>query len=282
MAEADIAYVATAGAAGLALALSTWAARLRARLAERAHVAETALAEARVALADRDGALAAFEDARLALTPDGQTRRLGAPAAWNAITRELAGQEWPEIDPALVVLDAVRAAAGPRLDALIDQGEPFDAVLDGAGGAWAVEGRSSAGAAWLRLSRLGLVGTAAESGLGMLADAYPAPTWITDAAGRLAWANKAWLAEMKADSIDAARDKGLTFDRGADAIVAEAGRLHQRQEGFRWTTGGGPGGSWPSRPPAAQGVARLLGLGHVEGEGQHRAGAATSRPMTRR
>ena len=163
MAEADIAYVATAGAAGLALALSAWAARLRARLADRAHTAETALAEARVALADRDGALAAFEDARLALTPDGETRRLGAPAAWNAITRELDGREWPEIDPALVVLDAVRAAAGPRLDTLIDQGEPFDAVLDGAGGAWAVEGRSSAGAAWLRLSRLGLIGTAAAS-----------------------------------------------------------------------------------------------------------------------
>ena len=70
-----------------------------------------------------------------------------------------------------MVLDAVRAAAGPRLDALIVQGEPFDAVLDGAGGAWGVEGRSSAGAAWLRLSRLGLIGTAAESGLGMLADA---------------------------------------------------------------------------------------------------------------
>src|SRR5690606_3611792 len=170
---------------------------------------------------------------------DGQTRRLGAPSAWSAIIRELAGEQEDGADPARVVLDAVRAAAGPRLDGLMDQGEAFDAILDGVGGAWAVEGRSSAGAAWLRLSRLGLVGTAAESGLGVLADAYPAPTWITDAAGRLAWANKAWLAEMKADSIDAAREKGLTFDRGADAIVAEAGRLNQHQEGFRWTTGGG-------------------------------------------
>src|SRR5690606_2357418 len=142
------------------------------------------------------------------------------------------------------LLDAVRAAAGPRLDALIDQGEPFDAVLDGAGGAWAVEGRSSAGAAWLRLSRLGLVGSAAESGLGLLADAYPSPTWITDATGRLAWANRAWLAEMKVDSVEAAREKGLSFDRGADAIVAEAGRLNQHQEGFRWTTGGGRRRAW--------------------------------------
>jgi hypothetical protein len=269
MAEADIAYVATAGAAGLALALSAWAARLRRRLADRVHAAEAELSAARIALADRDGALAAFEDARLALTPDGQTRRLGALAAWTAITRELVGEAAADADPALAVLDAVRAAAGPRLDALMDQGEAFDAVLDGAGGAWAVEGRSSAGAAWLRLSRLGLVGTAAESGLGLLADAYPAPTWITDAAGRLAWANKAWLAEMKADSIEAARDKGLTFDRGADAIVAEAGRLHQRQEGFRWTTGGGRRRAWrivAEPAPGGAGAVLAFALDMTEAE----------------
>jgi signal transduction histidine kinase len=269
MAEADIAYVATAGAAGLALALSAWTARLRGRLAARAREAEADLSAARAALADRDGALAAFEDARLALTPDGQTRRLGAPAAWSAITRELAGEEEDGADPALVVLDAVRAAAGPRLDALIDQGEAFDAVLDGPGGAWAVEGRSSAGAAWLRLSRLGLVGTAAESGLGLLADAYPAPTWITDAAGRLAWANKAWLAEMKVDSIDAAREKKLSFDRGADAIVAEAGRLHQHQEGFRWTTGGGRRRAWrivAEPAPGGAGAVLAFALDMTEAE----------------
>ncbi len=244
MAEADIAYVATAGAAGLALALSAWAARLRGRLAARNQVAESELAAALVDLADRDGALAAFGDVRLALALDGRTKRLGSPQAWKAVTRELAGDEDPERDPGLVVLDAVRRASGPRLDALIDQGEAFDTVLEGSGGAWSVEGRSSAGAAWLRLSRLGLVGTAAESGLGLLADSYPAPTWITDAAGRLAWANRAWLNEMKADSVEQAREKGLSFDRGADAIVAEAGRTHQHQDGFRWTTGGGRRRAW--------------------------------------
>ena len=170
--------------------------------------------------------------------------RLGSPQAWAALTRELGDGEDHDRDPGLIVLDAARRAAGPRLDALIDQGEAFDAVLEGSGGAWSVEGRSSAGAAWLRLSRLGLVGTATESGLGLLADSYPAPTWITDAAGRLAWANKAWLTEMKADSVEAAREKGLSFDRGADAIVAEAGRTHQPQDGFRWTTGGGRRRAW--------------------------------------
>src|SRR5690606_33955903 len=67
MAEADIAYVATAGAAGLALALSAWAARVRARLARRAAEAEARLA----AVADQGQALQAaitgFGDVRVAL-----------------------------------------------------------------------------------------------------------------------------------------------------------------------------------------------------------------------
>ena len=122
MAEADIAYVATAGAAGLALALSAWAARLRGRLAARNRVAAASSASARIELADRDGALAAFEDVRLALAPGGETRRLGSPQAWNAVISELAGDGDDTRDAGLVVLDAVRLAAGPRLDALIDQG----------------------------------------------------------------------------------------------------------------------------------------------------------------
>ena len=249
MAEADIAYVATAGAAGLALALSAWAARLRGRLATRHREVESELASARIALADRDGALAAFEDVRLALNPDGQTRRLGAPAAWEAIVRDLAVTGEPEPDPSLIVLDAVRVAAGPRLDALIDRGEPFDVVIEGASGAWAVEGRSAAGAAWLRLARLGLVGTATESGLGLLADSYPAPTWITDAAGRLAWANRAWLTEMKAESLDAEHGPTPWWPRPAAPTSARRGSA-----GPPVAAGGGRGGSSPSRSKAGPGL----------------------------
>ena len=269
MAEADIAYVATAGAAGLALALSAWAARLRGRLAERNRALEAAMAAAAADLAHRDGALAAFGDVRLALTPGGGAARLGAPATWDSLLKEFAEADDVADDPALVVLDAVREVAGPRLDGLIERGEPFDAVMEGAGGAWSVEGRSSAGAAWLRLSRLGLVGTAAESGLGLLADFYPSPTWVVDAAGRLAWANRAWLAEMKVESLEAAREKGLSFDRGADMIVAEAGRLHQRQEGFRWTTGGGRRRAWrivAEPAPGGAGAVLAFALDMTEAE----------------
>lgn len=71
MAEADIAYVATAGAAGLALAISAWAWRLRARLNRREGEIETWLADARRQSAACEGALTVFDDVRLALTPEG-------------------------------------------------------------------------------------------------------------------------------------------------------------------------------------------------------------------
>ena len=47
MAEADIAYVATAGAAGLAMAVSAWALLLRGRLHETAVAAERERVEAK-------------------------------------------------------------------------------------------------------------------------------------------------------------------------------------------------------------------------------------------
>ncbi|MGE6957043.1 hypothetical protein ACQKHM_09650, partial [Brevundimonas sp. NPDC049575] len=70
MAEADIAYVATAGAAGLALAISAWAWRLRKRLGAREAEVEVWLASERAHAAACEGALNVFDDVRLALTPE--------------------------------------------------------------------------------------------------------------------------------------------------------------------------------------------------------------------
>jgi signal transduction histidine kinase len=246
MAEADIAYVATAGAAGLALALSAWAARVRARLARRAAEAEAGLEAAAGHGQALQAALTGFGDVRIALDPAGVATAVFGSAETLAMLNQHA-DEGPRVhlDPAADPLMAVLVeAAGPRVQALVQRGEPFDLPLPMASGAWRVEGRTVAGEAWLRASRLEPTLDAAESGLGLIADASPNPTWILDAGGKLAWANRAWLAEVKAETVEAAREDGLSFDRGADAVAAEAGRLNTRQEGFRWTTGGGKRRAW--------------------------------------
>lgn len=77
MAEADIAYVATAGAAGLALGVSAWALRLRARLSAAVAAAERDRDAAQADLSRHDSMLRAFDDVSLALTAEGEAS--GAP-----------------------------------------------------------------------------------------------------------------------------------------------------------------------------------------------------------
>lgn len=250
MAEADIAYVATAGAAGLALAVSAWALRLRARLNAGMRAAEADRAEAVAALARRDGALLAFDEVTLALTADG--RAAGAPLGPAEVVHRLTGDAE---NPGEALLALAARAYGPRIEALAQGGQPFEGLLTSIDGdhpeqadPWRLEGRVVGGVAWLRLTpaaSMALSGLdAAESGLGMLADASPVPTWVVDGAGRLAWANRAWLTETRAETIEQAQAEGRTFDRGAEALVAEAGRLGARQQAFRWTTGGGRRRAW--------------------------------------
>ncbi|WP_392354696.1 PAS domain-containing protein [Brevundimonas sp. LF-1] len=45
-------------------------------------------------------------------------------------------------------------------------------------------------------------------GAGVLAEQSPAPTWVVDGAGRLVWANSAWLAETGAETLAEARERG--------------------------------------------------------------------------
>lgn len=241
MAAADIAYAATAGACGLALALSAWAWRARARLLNREAAAETETAAARQALARRDGALSAFDEARLSL--DGPADPLGPPERVAALYAVLG------VEDAEIARKTLSRLHAEPMAALIERGEPFDAVLPAEEGPWRVSGRAVAGEAWLKLSPLDAAGTeplsgAVESGLGLLADASPSPTWVVDAAGRLAWANRAWLAEVGAETLEEARDKALSFDRGVETLTAEAGRSAMRQEGFRWTSSGGRRRAW--------------------------------------
>jgi hypothetical protein len=245
MAEADIAYVATVGAAGLALAVSAWAWRLKSRLTTREQAASAALQGAEAELARRDGALAAFDDLRLPLTPTGEIETSGLASEHEA------------------AVAALKAQAAEALVALAERGEPFERALLVGETPWRAEGRIAAGTAWLRLWLAdeddAAAGDLAERGLGALADASPAPTWIVDASGRLAWANRAWLTETRAASLDEAKAQNLGFDRGVDALLAEARRMGARQEGFRWTSGGGRRKAWRvTAEPVAGGAGAVL------------------------
>ena len=256
MAEAEIAFVAAAGAAGLALAVSAWAWRLRQRLALREASVEAHEAERSAALSEREGALTAFDDIRIGLTSDGGvTSLLGSTAAVVA-AREALCPDDDGADDAVVLASAVHAAWPDAIRALVEEGEACDLRIDapasgteggpttGQASGWSVEGRLAGGVAWLRLYPTPHSQPGIEAGLGLMTDASPAPTWVVDPQGKLLWANRAWLAEVGATSLEDARDKGLSFDRGADSLLIEAARIGTRQEGFRWTTGGGRRRAW--------------------------------------
>ncbi len=267
MAEADIAYVATAGAAGLAMAVSAWALLMRGRLNAAADDAERERVEALASLGRHDAMLRAFDDVSLALTPDGQAA--GAPIGSAELVARLAEDS---DDVGAAVLARLRQTHGALIDALVQSGQAFEGLtaLD-AVEPWRIEGRVAGGAAWLRLSpasRFTLTGAdATESGLAMLGDASPTPTWVVDGAGKLAWANRAWLNAINAETLDAAVESGLSFDRGADALVAEAARLGVRQEGFRWTTGGGARRAWRIiAEPAGGGAVTAFAIDVTEAE----------------
>ena len=240
MAEADIAYVATAGAAGLAIAASAWAWRLRARLSRREQALDDTMASLMARTSVSEGALRSFEDIRIALTPDG------------AFERAFAGDGIPSLlvpglsdDQAIQSLFAIiQRNNNVQLQNLVTKGEAFDSLVPTAEGDWAVEGRALIGSLWLRLARLTNTEGTSDVGLGALAEVAPTPTWVTNGRGQLIWANRAWLHETRSETLAQARDKGVSFDRGADNLVAEASRLNQRQEGFRWIASEGGRKAW--------------------------------------
>ena len=130
MAQADIAYAATAGAAGLALAVSAWAWRLRVRLEARTRSAETSRAALEAAASRTSGVIQAFDDISLAV--DAQGRAAGevlGPA--ELVSRWTGGAE----TPAAALLERLRPGHGAAIDALVEEGRAFEglALLDEAG-----------------------------------------------------------------------------------------------------------------------------------------------------
>lgn len=232
MAATDFAIAASAGAVALALSTTLWTWRFRktsernlGALKARLDAAETALAEAEAASSAFDGVLLAVDgrEARMISGEDGLRALCTALGLSGA-------------DP-LGLIEALTQASpdhAKAVDALVTRGEPFRFELATASGTVTVEGRPSGALAWIRaiLSEEGpTVGRFAG-----LADRLPEPAWILDAEGALVWANRAWLEAAEAGSVEEARKTDKAFDRGTDALAAEARQMHARREGFRWVT----------------------------------------------
>jgi hypothetical protein len=224
---------AAAGTASLAVGATLWA-----RTGRRWREPEAVQAEQAAAGASLEAAAAAFDIAILAVGRDSArlaageeslaacAERLGAPADAAAVVARLAE------------LDAGNAA---QLKALVETGSPCAFEASGPGGGVAIEGRAAGALSFLLLAPA----AGAEPGLPSAAqlasflDARQSPAWIADADGAPTFANRAWLEAAGAESLAAARGKGLTFDRACDDLAREAARAGERREAVRWAAAGG-------------------------------------------
>ena len=228
----DPGLVANAGAVSLALAAGLWALGQRRASARRIRELEAAL-DAR-GPEGGDALAETFNSAVLTVQPNGATLALGADSL-AACARAL------ELDAhadAATVYAALRAADpehARRLDALVARGEPYDfEARRGGGAAVAAEGRASGATAWLRLSLHADAGLPSAARFAAFLDGQDQPAWLVDAKGRLAWANRAWLAGAEAPDVEAAAARGLSFDRGVSQVAEEAVVGRARREGLRW------------------------------------------------
>jgi signal transduction histidine kinase len=261
MADADMAFAAAAGAAGLALAVGAWSWRFAART--RAALTAT---EAR---ADEDRRLRRVREAALFTGAEVRLGPLGSDVAVEVFGSAASLSDLAGADGALDaegLLTRLRVELAGPLAGLEAGGRPFDARVEIAGRSWQVLGRAEAGEAWLSLAEAS-AGRPVEGAAGFVAEASPVPTWALDGAGRLVWANRAWLEVVKAVDLADATARDLSFDRGADALAAEAARLGTRQEGFRWTAADGRRRAWRIvAEPTPGGAATVYALDATEAE----------------
>ena len=240
MGASDLILAAAFGAVCLALAATFWAyaqgRRLSARLTHLSDRLKSAEFEAEAAR----GAVDAFDGAVVAICGDEATLVSGDEIL-DACARLFASRSTPRA--VLETLGLADPQLGARLQALVDAGEPFTGQVHRGDAAVEVEGRAGGAMCWVRLSlRQDAEGQDADSGLpsaGLLTDfldAQAEPIWLARASGELAWANQAWLRAVEAPTLDSARKRKLSFDKGAEALGKDAIAAGQAQTAQRWIT----------------------------------------------
>jgi len=230
----ELMLAASAGAVSLALSAILWAfaqgraanrrvAALNARIRQLEAGAETAQASVEAF----DSALLAVEEGH-ALLASGE-ESLG-------VCCEALGLS--ESDPQGLLNALMRADPdhARRLRALFERGEACAFEVKGPAGVVTVEGRAAGALAWLRISAaLGEdQGLPTAPRFAAFLNTRVHPAWIAAADGSPVWVNAAWLKAVDAASLDEAAQRGVAFDRGADAIASEAANMGQRREAVRW------------------------------------------------
>ena len=270
MAPMDIAYVASAGSVGLALAVVVWAWRGRVDIRRREAALSEHLAREAQGLSDARGAAEAFEGAVVRIE-DSEPRLAAGREALEMVAHALNlpfDGDGDELARNVLHTLADQAADNThRLTALVERGESCRFTVQGVTGPVAVEGRALGGAVWLRLDAAGEslpVGGGRDSAL---ADALPHPAWINDAAGNLVWANRAWLEAVEQPSLEAARAEGAVFDRDGQSLTQEALQADKRVERFRWAGLGGKRRAWRvTAEPIGEGEVLSLAMDVTEAE----------------
>jgi signal transduction histidine kinase len=230
---------AAAGAAMLGVGAGLWALVVRRGADAGDRALEGRLAEAERTDRAAQAAAEAFETAVIAVG-DGPARLIAGDESLAACAARL-GAPGGDAAAVLAALERVAPGRAAQLRALIETGEACAFEALGPGGGVAVEGRAAGALAFVRLSPL----AGAEAGLpgaprlAAFIDARQTPAWIAGADGAPVFANRAWLEAAGAESLQAARERGLTFDRAADDLAREAAKAGERRESVRWAASGG-------------------------------------------
>ncbi|WP_392354695.1 hypothetical protein V8F63_05135 [Brevundimonas sp. LF-1] len=96
---------------------------------------------AQASAAASEGALTAFDDVRLALSPKGEAQAVfGSAEALSALAPGLEG-----LAAAQGVVEVLTGLHTGRMEALVQAGEAFETLMETPQGAWAVEGRPHGG-----------------------------------------------------------------------------------------------------------------------------------------
>jgi signal transduction histidine kinase len=240
MGASDLILAAAAGAVCLALAATFWAFAQGRSLGARLLGLQDRLTRAEFEAEAAQGAVEAFDGAVVAIAGD-EVRLVSGAEVVGACARLFASRPHPR--SVLETLGRADPQLGARLQALVDAGEPFTAQVHRGDAAVELEGRAGGAMCWVRLSlRHDAEGRGADSGLpsaGLLSDfldAQPEPIWLARTSGELLWANQAWLRAVEAPTLESAKKRGLSFDKGADALAREAAAKSQAQVALRWIT----------------------------------------------